>query len=95
MLDTVEILSHAHFNFIVLQEKVRETMERAFWDCVMESVKQDEPDFSWILKLIKEVRDELCEMSPQSWRQEIIENIDVDILSQVVNLQLLLTLLMY
>lgn len=28
-------------------------------------------------------------------RQEIVENIDVDILSQVVNLQLLLTLLMY
>lgn len=67
-----------------VQEKVRETMERAFWDCVMESVKQDEPDFSWILKLIKEVRDELCEMSPQSWRQEIVENIDVDILSQVL-----------
>ncbi|KAG8660827.1 hypothetical protein MANES_02G199200v8 [Manihot esculenta] len=68
-----------------VQEKVRETMERAFWDCVMESVKQDEPDFSWILKLIKEVRDELCEMSPQTWRQEIVETIDVDILSQVLS----------
>ncbi|KAF2290892.1 hypothetical protein GH714_016284 [Hevea brasiliensis] len=67
-----------------VQAKVRETIEKAFWDSIMESVKQDEPDFSWILKLIQEVRDELCEMSPQTWRQEIVETIDVDILSLVV-----------
>lgn len=58
-------------------------MENAFWDGITESMKQDEPDFSWVLKLMKEVRDELCEMSPQSWREEIVETIDVDILSQV------------
>ncbi|KAJ9145925.1 hypothetical protein P3X46_028252 [Hevea brasiliensis] len=62
----------------------KQTIEKAFWDSIMESVKQDEPDFSWILKLIQEVRDELCEMSPQTWRQEIVETIDVDILSQVL-----------
>ena len=58
-------------------------MEKAFWDGIMDSLKQDEPDCSWVLKLMKEVRDELCEMSPQSWRQEIVETIDIDILSQV------------
>ncbi|CAK7344781.1 unnamed protein product [Dovyalis caffra] len=67
-----------------LKAKVRETMENAFWDGIIESMKPDEPDFSWFLKLMKEVRDELCEMSPQSWRQEIVETIDVDILSQML-----------
>ena len=59
-------------------------MEHAFWDGVMESMKEQQPDYSWLLKLLTEVRDELCEMSPNSWRQEITGTIDVDILSQVV-----------
>lgn len=58
-------------------------MERAFWDGVMESMKEDDSDLSWILKLMKEVRDDLCGMSPHSWKQEIIETIDISILSQV------------
>ncbi|KAL6961961.1 hypothetical protein U1Q18_036920 [Sarracenia purpurea var. burkii] len=64
---------------------VRETMERAFWDGIMETMKQDEPDCDWVLKLMKEVQNELCEMSPSSWRQEIVETINVDILSQEMN----------
>lgn len=62
---------------------VRCTMEKAFWDAVLETIKQDEPDYSWVLKLLREVRDELCEISPSSWRQEITETCDIDILSQV------------
>ncbi|OVA06119.1 T-complex 11 [Macleaya cordata] len=65
------------------KSKVRETMENAFWDGIAESMKQDEPDYSRIVELMKEVRDDLCEMAPQSW-QEILEAIDLDILSQVV-----------
>ncbi|KAJ4823492.1 hypothetical protein Tsubulata_015516 [Turnera subulata] len=67
-----------------LKAKVKDTMEKAFWDAVMESIKLDSPDFNWVLKLMEEIRDELCEMSPQSWRQEIVEVIDIDILSQVL-----------
>lgn len=65
---------------------MKETMEKAFWDGVMQSLNQDNPDYSWVLKLIKEIQDELCEMSPPSWRQEIVETIDIAILSQVLNL---------
>ncbi|XP_010538930.1 PREDICTED: uncharacterized protein LOC104813107 isoform X2 [Tarenaya hassleriana] len=65
-----------------LQEKVKETMEKAFWDGVMESMKEARPDFNWVLKLMKEVRDELCEISPRDWRQEIVRTIDTDVLSQ-------------
>ncbi|KAG7615369.1 putative T-complex 11 protein [Arabidopsis thaliana] len=67
-----------------LQVRVKETMEKAFWDGVMESMKQSQPDFSWVIKLMKEVRDELCEISPKDWRQEIVQTIDTDVLSQLL-----------
>ncbi|XP_059629694.1 uncharacterized protein LOC132272595 [Cornus florida] len=64
-----------------LKAKVRETMEKAFWDGIIESMKQKEADYSWVLKLVKEVWNELCEMSPLCWRPEIVETIDTDTLS--------------
>ena len=67
-----------------LKVKVREIMEKAFWDSVMESIKHDEPDFSRVIKLIKEFRNELCEIAPQSLRQEIDGAIDIEILTQVL-----------
>ncbi|XP_020107600.1 uncharacterized protein LOC109723579 isoform X2 [Ananas comosus] len=67
-----------------IMAKVKETMEKAFWDGVIDSMKGDEPDYSRILGLVKEVRDELCDLAPQRWRQEILDSIDPDILSQVL-----------
>lgn len=58
-------------------------MEKAFWDSVMESMKNDGPRYSRVVDLMREARDELCSLAPQSWRQEISEAIDIDILSQV------------
>lgn len=66
-----------------MQKKVKETMEKAFWDSVMESMKVEEPDYSCISNLMREVRDELCQMVPDSWKVEITETIDLDLLSQV------------
>ncbi|XP_076887685.1 uncharacterized protein LOC143537905 [Bidens hawaiensis] len=63
--------------------KIRETMEKAFWDGITESIQED--NYDRVVELMKEVRDELCQMAPQSWKQEIIEVIDVDILSQLLN----------
>lgn len=70
--------------FLNWQAKIKETMEKAFWDGIAESIKQDEQDYSRVIQLVKEVRDELCEMAPQSWKQEIHDSIDLDILSQVI-----------
>lgn len=64
--------------------KIRETMEKAFWDSIMESMKQDEPDYDRVIQLVSEVRDEICEMAPQSWKEELTEAIDLEILSQVL-----------
>ncbi|KAL1557773.1 hypothetical protein AAHA92_08316 [Salvia divinorum] len=64
---------------------IKETMEKAFWDGIIESVRQDEPNYSRIVELMGEVRDEICAMAPHTWRQEIIEVIDLEILTQVLN----------
>ncbi|CAD6218401.1 unnamed protein product [Miscanthus lutarioriparius] len=66
------------------QEKVRETMEKAFWDLVTDSMRGDKPDYSQLVRLVKEVRDSLHELSPKEWKEEILEKIDVEILSQVL-----------
>lgn len=83
----VECLHTSHILSLIciffMQAKIKDTMEKAFWDGIMESMKQEQPDYSWVLKLMTEVRDELCEMSPRSWRQEITDVIDIEILSQV------------
>ncbi|KAK1414663.1 hypothetical protein QVD17_30412 [Tagetes erecta] len=62
--------------------KVRQTMEKAFWDGISISIQED--NYDRVVELLKEVRDELCDMAPQSWKQEIIEAIDVVILSQLL-----------
>ncbi|KAM7470352.1 hypothetical protein LguiA_008535 [Lonicera macranthoides] len=68
-----------------VKEKIRETLKNAFWDGITESMKQNKPNYDRVVELMKEVRDEICEMAPQSWNQEITEAIDLDILSQVLN----------
>ncbi|RZC81977.1 hypothetical protein C5167_044567 [Papaver somniferum] len=47
-------------------------------------MKQDDPDYGRIVELMRKVRDGLCEMAPQSWKQEILEAIDLAILAQVL-----------
>ncbi|PIA40931.1 hypothetical protein AQUCO_02300007v1 [Aquilegia coerulea] len=67
-----------------IKAKIKDTMEKAFWNGIAESLKQDEPDYGRIVELVKEVRDELSEMAPHSWKQNIYAAIDLDILSQVM-----------
>ncbi|KAG8650262.1 hypothetical protein MANES_07G019200v8 [Manihot esculenta] len=67
-----------------IKAKIRETMEAAFWDGIMESIKQDEPCYDRVVELVREVRNGISGMAPQSWKHEIDEVIDLDILSQVL-----------
>jgi len=59
-------------------------MEKAFWDVVTDSMRGDRPDYSQLISLVKEVRDSLHELAPKEWKDEILENIDLEILSQVL-----------
>ncbi|KAK7328295.1 hypothetical protein VNO77_22398 [Canavalia gladiata] len=67
-----------------IEGKIKQTMEKAFWDGIMESVKQDPPNYDRIIQLMGEVRDEICGMAPKSWKEDIFAAIDLDILSQVL-----------
>ncbi|KAF1895253.1 hypothetical protein Lal_00043898 [Lupinus albus] len=67
-----------------IEGKIKQTMEKAFWDSIMESVKQEQPNYDQIVQLMREVRDEICEMAPQSWKEDIFAAIDLEILSQVL-----------
>jgi hypothetical protein len=61
-------------------------MEKAFWDGIIESMKQDDPDYDRVIQLMTEVRDELCEIAPQSLKQEVTDAVDIEVLSQVIPL---------
>ncbi|KAJ4962809.1 hypothetical protein NE237_022748 [Protea cynaroides] len=80
--DTLNVIIDADQS--AFKAKIQETMEKAFWDGVAESMKQDDPSYVRVVELIKEVRDELCKMVPQSWKQEILEAIDLDILAETL-----------
>lgn len=67
------------------QGKIKDAMEKAFWDGVIESVRKEEPNYTRVVELMREVRDEICAMAPPTWRQEILEAIDLEILAQVTN----------
>ncbi|XP_068667233.1 uncharacterized protein [Aristolochia californica] len=68
-----------------IKAKIRQTMEKAFWDGVMELMTLGEqPDYKQIVQLVKEMRDEICEIAPQSWKQDIQDTLDLDIFSQVL-----------
>ncbi|KAL6634560.1 hypothetical protein ACP70R_027231 [Stipagrostis hirtigluma subsp. patula] len=67
-----------------LKAKVKETMEKAFWDVVADSMKGDMPDYTHLVNLVKEVRESLQELAPAGWKEEISNNINLEILSQVL-----------
>ncbi|WKA10693.1 hypothetical protein VitviT2T_028253 [Vitis vinifera] len=48
-------------------------MEKAFWDGLMESMKEDEPNYDRVVELMLEVRDKICNVAPRSWKPEIVE----------------------
>ncbi|KAF1875963.1 hypothetical protein Lal_00006594 [Lupinus albus] len=67
-----------------VEQKIKQTMEKAFWDIILESVKQNQPNYDLIVQLMGEVRDEICDVAPQSWKEDIFAAIDLKILSQVL-----------
>ncbi|KAI3439327.1 uncharacterized protein J3R85_005074 [Psidium guajava] len=68
----------------LIKGKIRQAMEKAFWDGVMESIEGNDPQYDRVVQLMMEMRDEICDIAPQSWKEEITEAIDLDILSQVL-----------
>ncbi|KAK4271179.1 hypothetical protein QN277_019910 [Acacia crassicarpa] len=80
--DGFSVADHYHSS---IEGKIKQTMEKAFWDSIMESINQEPPDYDRVVQLMREVRDEICEMAPQSWKEDIVSAIDLDIFSQVLH----------
>ncbi|CAN6162280.1 unnamed protein product [Urochloa humidicola] len=66
------------------EKRVKEQMEKAFWDIATESMTGDKPDYSMLVNLVTEVRGSLHELSPKKLKDEIVEKIDIEILFQVL-----------
>ncbi|XP_066321827.1 uncharacterized protein [Miscanthus floridulus] len=67
-----------------LKIKVKETMEKAFWDMVADSMRGDMPDYGYLVSLVKEIREALEELAPAAWKEEISDNINLEILTQLL-----------
>ncbi|XP_026388394.1 uncharacterized protein LOC113283376 [Papaver somniferum] len=67
-----------------IKANIKDIMEKAFWDGITESMRQEEPNYGRVVDLMNEVRDELCEIAPQKWRQDILDAIDLEILAEVL-----------
>ncbi|CAL1352601.1 unnamed protein product [Linum trigynum] len=80
----VDRLDTAQKDEVSLKAKVKEAMEKAFWDGVMNSVEEEGPDYGRVINLVREVRDEISEMAPESWRSTIMDALDLEVLSQVL-----------
>ncbi|GJM85258.1 hypothetical protein PR202_ga01693 [Eleusine coracana subsp. coracana] len=64
--------------------KIKETVEKAYWDVVADSLRGDMPDYCHLVNLVKEVKGTLQELAPTGWKDEINNNINLEILSQVL-----------
>eukprot|EP01018_Ginkgo_biloba_P001447 Gb_12075 [translate_table: standard] len=67
-----------------IQAQIKSTMEKAFWDGVVEALARNPPDYAQVIGLVKEVRDELDALVPQSWKQELRESIDLELFTQIL-----------
>jgi hypothetical protein len=72
-----------YFASCIYQAKIKETMEKAYWDAVADSLRGDMPDYSHLINLVKEVKETLHELAPMRWKDEISKNINLEALSQV------------
>lgn len=68
-----------------LEGKVREIMEKAFWDILDKELKEEPPNYNHALTLLVEIKQELLEMltpAAQSMRAVIEEVLDLDLIRQ-------------
>jgi len=70
-----------------LEEQIKTQFRKAFDDLLEESLKSDKPDWDWLTKLYKELRDRICNLTPHRKDRiaEIYEHMDADLFHQMVS----------
>lgn len=69
-----------------LNNQIKETYFNAFFDLLEEKVRQEPPDYDWIVKLYKEIRYKLTFFLKKgsSFRKETEEGMDVELFDQML-----------
>ena len=62
-------------------------MAKAFDDLLEENLKSEDPDWEWLTRLYKELRDRICSLTPrrQDRVKEIYENMDAELFHQMIS----------
>tara|TARA_Y100000591_G_scaffold104788_1_gene89034 strand:- start:670 stop:1182 length:513 start_codon:yes stop_codon:yes gene_type:complete len=70
-----------------LNKQVETTMKRAFFDLLEQKVAENPPDYEWLTRLYKEIRDKLTRLlKPTSkTRKHIEEQMDPDFFHQLIS----------
>ena len=70
-----------------VKEQLKTQFNKAFVDLMESNLKSDKPDWEWISRLYKEIRDKICNLTPnrKDRIKEIHEKMDVDIFYQMVS----------
>tara|TARA_B100001093_G_C26764917_1_gene987429 strand:- start:225 stop:752 length:528 start_codon:yes stop_codon:yes gene_type:complete len=73
-------------NIDKLNKQIENNFKKAFFDLLSEKIKQEPPDYEWIEKLYKELRDKLCNILKNNsiLRNEIEESMDLILFSQMI-----------
>ena len=69
-----------------MEKQIREQFHRAFNDLLEESLSGDKPDWDWVVRLYSELRDKLCQLTPNrtDLHDEIKDSMDLEIFSQMI-----------
>lgn len=62
---------------------MRSAMENAFWDNIASGLAQEPTDYKRVVDLVGEVREELEALVPESWKDELRESMDLELITQV------------
>ncbi|BBN07792.1 hypothetical protein MPTK1_4g06470 [Marchantia polymorpha subsp. ruderalis] len=67
-----------------LQAQIRETMESAFWDGIVHGLLESPPEYGRVVSLVGEIRKEFENIIPEKWKQDLLESMDLELLSQIL-----------
>ena len=71
----------------LIEQEVRETYKKAFFDLLEKKVAADPPDYDWLTRLYAEIKEKLVILLSEgsSLRNEIEESMDVDLFKQMIS----------
>ncbi len=69
-----------------INEQIDSVMRKAFYDLLEEKVASKPPDYEWLVRLYKEMRDRLCHLLKESshLRTEITDSMDIVLFEQML-----------